>query len=407
MARLRSLQVSAVRRFSTTSALAAARRRGDSQLQAAALNASRPTTTSQSILFGTPLLRTDLMPQLGDAANTELSRVVRQTFFRASSQISADTQAAYRHEAALREGDENNPLASAANNEFFQHQIERLTELPTAAKSGVDLLLPGCAKTPAFATLARLVRRSAANYLMESYALSAEEAAALVGPRRMLLWASVHAGGSGHPYHMHTDSLVSGVYFADCPEGSGDFIAGSSMPPLVGEEYRVTPTAGTLLLFPSTMAHRIAPSSCDESRPRVSISFNIAKESGEHDAASARPASRVLLRQDANGRGLLATVEKANRSEESLKKSASAAQAALRGKAPRGRTAAFRHCHREYRHLCGRLLGGASWRCRLRRRRWWWRGIWWREPRGRGGRRRGCDGLVCTARAAPHEGPES
>ena len=113
MARLRSLQVSGVRRFSTTSALAAARRRGDSQLQAAALNASRPTTTSQSILFGTPLLRTDLMPQLGDAANTELSRVVRQTFFRASSQISAETQAAYRHEAALREGDENNPLGSA------------------------------------------------------------------------------------------------------------------------------------------------------------------------------------------------------------------------------------------------------------------------------------------------------
>ena len=74
-------------------------------------------------------------------------------------------------------------------------------------------------------------------FLREAHALSADAAADLVCGRKLVLWASVHAGGSAHPYHSHRDALVSGVYFVDCPDGAGDFIAGSPA---------AAPAAGTL-----------------------------------------------------------------------------------------------------------------------------------------------------------------
>ena len=115
------------------------------------------------------------------------------------------------------------------------------------------------AKSAAFGSLGRLVRASAQDYLQTTCSLSGAEAAALVRPRRMLLWASVHAGGSAHPAHTHRDAVLSGVYYADVPEGAGDFVAGGDGG---APAHRVAPATGTLLLFPSGMPHAVAPSGC-------------------------------------------------------------------------------------------------------------------------------------------------
>ena len=75
------------------------------------------------------------------------------------------------------------------------------------------------------------------------------------------------------------------------------------MPPREGAEYRIAPRDGTLLLFPSSLAHRIAPSACAPERPRLSISFNI---EGRWDEV---PAAHVHIAHDEMA--LRATVERA------------------------------------------------------------------------------------------------
>jgi hypothetical protein len=239
------------------------------------------SSSSITLLFTTPLWRTDLSSRLGAATNTALARSIRQQFFRVSSRsvLSLETRAAYEHEAANR-SDEADPLASAANNEFFQYQIDRLTTVHAPDSAGApalggDLLLESFASREEFRTLAGLIREQAARFLHESFALPAEDAAALVSARRMLLWASLHADGSAHPYHTHDDAMLSGVYFVDAPEGAGEFVVGSALPPLTRAEHRVTPRAGTLLLFPPSTAHRVSPSRCASRQPRISISFNL------------------------------------------------------------------------------------------------------------------------------------
>ena len=117
--------------------------------------------------------------------------------------------------------------------------------------------------------------------------LTPEQARAFVAPRRMLLWASVHADGSGHPYHTHADAVLSGVYFlSGGGDGGGDFMAagGATAPAstAAASEYAIPPSEGRLALFPSWMPHRVAPSDLPRATPRVSLSFNL--EGGWHEA---------------------------------------------------------------------------------------------------------------------------
>ena len=145
-----------------------------------------------------------------------------------SMPLSRNVAAQYRHEGANR-SHEADPLASAANNEFFQHQISNMQALDTTAAgtalAGDDCMLSSFsagASAGAFAQLACAMRSSAARFFVEACALPSAQAEALIAGRRLLMWASVHSDGSAHPYHSHRDALLSGVYFADCPEGAGD-----------------------------------------------------------------------------------------------------------------------------------------------------------------------------------------
>ena len=91
----------------------------------------RLSTSSHTVLFGTPLWRADGV--LDSATTTALARAVRQAFFRSHVPLSDSARAAYEHEGAGRGvGD---PLASAANNEFYAAQHKSQAAQPDDAAS--------------------------------------------------------------------------------------------------------------------------------------------------------------------------------------------------------------------------------------------------------------------------------
>ena len=101
-------------------------------------------------------------------------------------------------------------------------------------------------------------------------------------------WAMVNRRGHSTRAHLHPNSLFSGVFYLQVPEGSGaiaflDPRAGAQMlqAPLrrssaaLASSGRVTrnPEAGELLLFPSWLWHEVEPS--DGLEPRICLSFNL------------------------------------------------------------------------------------------------------------------------------------
>lgn len=310
---------------------------------------------STTILFGTPLWRTNLLPALGEASNAEIARAIRQAFFRAKTARPSSAQASrYLHEGANRE--EVDPLASAANNEWFQHQLDNLAATSTDDEkvSGMNLQLACLSRSPAFASLTQLIRDSTQTYLQEALALTPTDASALVSSRCMLLWSSVHAGGSAHPFHTHRDALLSGAYMLTCPKGSGDFVAGQ---PTSGEECRIAAKPGTLLIFPSNMSHRVAPSKCEQ--PRISVSFNL--EGHWAEIPSARVHLGELGRPAGARTATIEAVTEANRRGQRAAVSAcshgwATAAAAAAKKAPAEETVTEREAATDFAAMAQRLM---------------------------------------------------
>lgn len=70
--------------------------------------------------------------------------------------------------------------------------------------------------------------------------------------------------------HRHDDSdeLLSGVYYVDVPDESGDLILYDSMPPTC-----ITPTSGQLIFFPPCMDHEVTANKSN--KERLSIGINL------------------------------------------------------------------------------------------------------------------------------------
>ena len=90
----------------------------------------------------------------------------------------------------------------------------------------------------------------------------------------MFPWCAAYAHGTGHPPHVHEDSIVSGVFYAKARHGSSPIILSDPrggghratagmrsktyMPePPFHHQYYFFPKAGDLLLFPSFMVHEV------------------------------------------------------------------------------------------------------------------------------------------------------
>ena len=141
-----------------------------------------------------------------------------------------------------------------------------------------------------FGQLKKNMREAAASFLSAHGAAIAEKS-------DLFVWASVHHPRSHHPPHVHSDAMVSGVYYAspniaagqimfEDPRGRGLFehlaqerAADEPFAEMVGFD----PKEGRMLVFPPWLAHRVAPAPAPDAnaqegvqaQPRVSFSFNL------------------------------------------------------------------------------------------------------------------------------------
>ena len=85
-----------------------------------------------------------------------------------------------------------------------------------------------------------------------------------------------------HARHAHPNSHLSGVFYLTAPEGSGDFNFIDPSPMLdvldlscgnYSGRFKIKPTAGLLIVFPSWLEHEVEPCECKEAR--ISAPFNI------------------------------------------------------------------------------------------------------------------------------------
>lgn len=98
-------------------------------------------------------------------------------------------------------------------------------------------------------------------------------------------WANVNYRGHSHHMHTHPNNLLSGVYYAKIPPGSGKIVFSDPRPQarvLIPTYREYTPqnsakhtfevAEGVMLLFPSWLEHHVEEHGAEEER--VSIAFN-------------------------------------------------------------------------------------------------------------------------------------
>ncbi len=112
------------------------------------------------------------------------------------------------------------------------------------------------------------------------------------------MWANINPRHGYNRSHSHPDTLWSGVYYVQAPQGSGRisfcdprlqaqvftprFNADSHTDPASWPEVYFEPIAGRLILFPGWLVHEVEPnlSTLDgDAGNRISVSFNIFQSS--------------------------------------------------------------------------------------------------------------------------------
>ena len=99
-------------------------------------------------------------------------------------------------------------------------------------------------------------------------------------------WANINASGASHTIHSHPNNFLSGIYYVRTHPGADSVNfhdprsqTGIIRPPVTEltsqntDQVVVTVSDGMLLMFPSYLAHSVAPNESDELR--ISISFNM------------------------------------------------------------------------------------------------------------------------------------
>ncbi|HLF29509.1 MAG TPA: 2OG-Fe(II) oxygenase family protein [Xanthomonadales bacterium] len=99
-------------------------------------------------------------------------------------------------------------------------------------------------------------------------------------------WVNINASGAAHAMHSHPNNFLSGIYYVATRPGANSVSFHDPRPqtsvirPPVTEltshntdQVVVTVSDGMLLIFPSYLAHSVAPNESD--KPRISISFNL------------------------------------------------------------------------------------------------------------------------------------
>ena len=103
--------------------------------------------------------------------------------------------------------------------------------------------------------------------------------------------ANVHLEGGFNYAHVHSNCIISGVYYISCPPGSGELVFEDPRVQAVfanaynqfhqdqgHPDVSLTPSEGLLVLFPSWLSHRVEPSASFE--PRISVPINVVLRHG-------------------------------------------------------------------------------------------------------------------------------
>ena len=104
------------------------------------------------------------------------------------------------------------------------------------------------------------------------------------------IWININTKNSSNKEHTHPNSVLSGVYYVNCNEESGDiyFVHPSATTMqydwqdksiydfnnITGANRNIRPNTGDLLIFPSWLSHGVHPNN-SENFERISISFNM------------------------------------------------------------------------------------------------------------------------------------
>jgi uncharacterized protein (TIGR02466 family) len=102
-------------------------------------------------------------------------------------------------------------------------------------------------------------------------------------PFTLQSWINLHDRGGFNFLHMHEGSLLSGTFYINVPEGSGQFVFRDPRPGVLNSSIKggvpnghadvhLAPSAGLMVLFPCWMEHYVEPHEGDE--PRIAIGFN-------------------------------------------------------------------------------------------------------------------------------------
>lgn len=103
-------------------------------------------------------------------------------------------------------------------------------------------------------------------------------------------WVNKHEPNDWAQEHDHVNSLISGVYYIECPMNSGNIVFHkdksftnlfprtlafeySEWVPWNCEAWSITPNEGDIILFPSTITHSVLAN--QSYSPRYSLAFNI------------------------------------------------------------------------------------------------------------------------------------
>jgi uncharacterized protein (TIGR02466 family) len=187
---------------------------------------------------------------------------------------------------------QQNPKLSSTdlNHEFFRLQMKELDD-SSSFWSPLTAI-------PGFSDLVFLMRMAVFRFLRDFHGFDQQSALSRAVAHPLIVWISVHDEFSTHQPHVTEDALVGGVYYINCPEGSGELelfdprgkhpihgltevakeeeeegreqldqsLLSVGEPPF-HRSHSVVPEEGNLILFPGWLVHSVRnPASTEEEK---------------------------------------------------------------------------------------------------------------------------------------------
>jgi uncharacterized protein (TIGR02466 family) len=184
--------------------------------------------------------------------------------------------------------------------ESDENDRSQFTTVNNGWQSGFDILETG---TPGIDTLKRFFNQSVEAFLHEWGKISFNESAPKAFSYTYSAWAVILRQGGFQHEHVHSKSTIVGIYYVETPkDGSGSSLGDLTlMDPRSGRlanramwdcvKCTIQPRAGTLILFPSFVSHRV--DQVMSPGERISINFDVILDFASPEAGEATKKGRT------------------------------------------------------------------------------------------------------------------